>query len=75
MVGLWKGADFQEREIFDLFGISFIGHPNLNGFFFGMDSRATPAKGLQTIMALKTETFMLNAGPQHPSTHGCFACV
>jgi NADH-quinone oxidoreductase subunit C len=29
VVGLWKGADFQEREIFDLLGISFEGHPNL----------------------------------------------
>jgi NADH-quinone oxidoreductase subunit C len=27
--GIWRGADFQEREIFDLFGISFEGHPNL----------------------------------------------
>jgi len=26
---LWKTADWQEREIYDLFGISFIGHPNL----------------------------------------------
>ena len=26
---LWRGADFQEREIFDLFGIKFEGHPNL----------------------------------------------
>ncbi len=27
--GLWRGADFQEREIFDLFGICFEGHANL----------------------------------------------
>ena len=26
---LWKGADFQEREIFDLMGIHFNNHPNL----------------------------------------------
>ena len=26
---LWKTADWQEREIYDLFGISFKGHPNL----------------------------------------------
>ena len=29
VVGLYKGADFQEREIYDLMGISFEGHPNL----------------------------------------------
>jgi NADH-quinone oxidoreductase subunit C len=29
VVGLWRAADFQEREIYDLFGISFEGHPNL----------------------------------------------
>ena len=27
--GVWRGADFQEREIWDLFGIKFEGHPNL----------------------------------------------
>lgn len=26
---LWKTADWQEREIFDLYGIKFDGHPNL----------------------------------------------
>ena len=30
---LWQGADFQEREIFDLFGISFQGHYNLRRIF------------------------------------------
>ena len=29
VVSLWRGADFQEREIYDLFGIGFEGHPNL----------------------------------------------
>ena len=29
VVSLWQGADYQEREIFDLMGISFEGHPNL----------------------------------------------
>ena len=29
LVPLWPGADFQEREIWDLFGIRFDGHPDL----------------------------------------------
>lgn len=26
---IWRGADFQEREIWDLMGIRFDGHPNM----------------------------------------------
>jgi NADH-quinone oxidoreductase subunit C len=33
VVGLWQGADFQEREIYDLMGITFQGHPNLKRIF------------------------------------------
>jgi NADH-quinone oxidoreductase subunit C len=33
VVSLWRGADFQEREIYDLFGITFNGHPNLKRIF------------------------------------------
>ena len=29
VVSLWRGADFQEREIHDLMGIRFDGHPNM----------------------------------------------
>ncbi|MFZ2879545.1 MAG: NADH-quinone oxidoreductase subunit D [Phototrophicaceae bacterium] len=29
LVGVWRGADFQEREAYDLYGIHFDGHPNL----------------------------------------------
>ncbi len=33
VVGLWKGADFQEREVYDMFGIKFEGHPNMKRLF------------------------------------------
>ena len=29
VVSVWKGADFQEREIWDLMGVRFEGHPNM----------------------------------------------
>jgi NADH-quinone oxidoreductase subunit C len=33
VTGLWEGADFQEREVYDLMGITFEGHPNLKRIF------------------------------------------
>jgi NADH-quinone oxidoreductase subunit C/D len=29
VTGIWKGADFMEREVYDLMGIKFSGHPDL----------------------------------------------
>ncbi len=33
VVSLWQGADLQEREVYDLMGITFSGHPNLKRLF------------------------------------------
>ena len=33
IVGLYQGADFQEREIYDLMGVRFEGHPNMKRIF------------------------------------------
>jgi NADH-quinone oxidoreductase subunit C len=33
LTGLYQGADLQEREVYDLMGITFEGHPNLKRIF------------------------------------------
>lgn len=34
---LWKVANFQEREVYDMFGIKFIDHPDMRRFFLRND--------------------------------------
>ena len=33
VISIWQGADFMEREIFDLMGIAFTGHPSMKRIF------------------------------------------
>jgi len=33
VTSLWRTADFHEREVFDLFGVKFYGHPDLRRIF------------------------------------------
>jgi len=41
---LWKTADWQEREIYDLFGITFKGHPGLKRVFLPEDYEGHPLR-------------------------------
>ena len=43
VTSLWRGADWQEREIYDMFGIAFTGHPDLKRILTWDELRGPPA--------------------------------
>ena len=104
VVSLWKVANFQEREVYDMYGIKFIGHPDMRRFFLRNDWVGHPLRKdydanpeLNPIRmtdeeneddtreysldadgkvvenpkkVFDEEEYVVNIGPQHPSTHG-----
>jgi NADH-quinone oxidoreductase subunit C/D len=85
--GVYKGANWFEREAWDLYGIVFKGHPNLTRIlthdaFVGHPMRKdyptarrhvlkSPKEWLLRVPA-SNEHPVVNIGPSHPAMHGCF---
>lgn len=101
---IWKVANFQEREVYDFFGIEFIGHPDMRRFFLRNDWVGYPLRKdydanpelnpirledekdedntytleedengnvkRRDYKVFQAEDYVVNIGPQHPSTHG-----
>ena len=44
VVSIWRGADLQEREIWDLMGIRFEGHPNMKRILLWEDFPGHPLR-------------------------------
>ena len=63
---IWEGADWYERELFDLFGIKFIEHPDLKRILMPDDWKGHP---LLRDYALTEESveFKNNVKPKIPS--------
>ena len=87
LVGIWRGANWFEREAWDLYGVVFEGHPKLERLlthesFVGHPMRKdyptarrhvlkTP-KELLFEVPEGNEHLLVNIGPQHPAMHGTF---
>ena len=87
LTGVFKGADWFEREAWDLYGIVFEGHPNLTRLlthdsFVGHALRKDYPTARRHVlkspreMLLKVpegnEHLLINIGPSHPTMHGTF---
>ncbi|MBR6181006.1 MAG: NADH-quinone oxidoreductase subunit C [Prevotella sp.] len=101
VIDIWKAADLLEREVFDFYGIKFLGHPIMERLFLRNDFKGHPfrkdwqfddsysleddeeseyantyslddtGKLVCTQHRLFDENdYVVNVGPQHPSTHG-----
>ena len=42
--GIWKTANFHEREVYDMFGVQFNGHPDLRRIFLEEDWQGWPLR-------------------------------
>jgi NADH-quinone oxidoreductase subunit C len=74
VTSVWKTANWHERETWDMFGITFSGHPNLerilmwegfNGFPLRKDF---PIRGIDTGARIYPEVFPEGGGPKAGST-------
>ncbi len=62
--GIWKGASFPERELFDMFGIEIEGHPNLRRLIMPEDWEGHP---LLKDYPLTVEQVAFSHNPEHKS--------
>jgi NADH-quinone oxidoreductase subunit C len=76
VTGIWKTSNWMEREAYDMFGIVFEGHPNLEriltweGFNGHPLRKDFPVEGIDTGAAIYPEVYPPGGGPQAEESEG-----
>lgn len=62
---IWKSANWNEREVFDMFGIRFEGHPDLRRIFLPEDFKYYPLRKEFPLLGVPGSLEMPNTTPDH----------
>ncbi len=63
-IGIWPNANWYEREVWDLFGVVFDGHPNLHRIMLPRTWEGHPLRKDYPARATEFDPFMLDAAKQ-----------
>ncbi len=63
-IGIWPNANWYEREVWDLFGVVFQGHPNLSRILLPRTWEGHPLRKDYPARATEFDPFKLNAAKQ-----------
>ncbi|MEX0681782.1 MAG: NADH-quinone oxidoreductase subunit C [Balneolales bacterium] len=62
---IWKSANWNEREVYDMFGIRFHGHPDLRRMFLPEDFKYFPLRKEFPLLGVPGSLELPNTTPDH----------